>query len=461
MMKTHASGSKQVRSRLVQWLCLLLRLLAATTALEAQSIPLAPWADYSDSEKDALKSRWTSEQVEAVVAAVAAGSTLPDFVEKFPPVGGGMVFVDDLRGISLNGAGLERANLAFAYLQGADLFGAVLRAADLSEANLEGAYLRGADLTGARLGRAHLAGANLESAKMEDCDLTDADLEDANLFSTAMMHANLSGANLRSVRMINAELQEANMQNCVMPRAVMRGANLQDADLFQARFDSTYLYQVQLGKARNIRDIRWGDSVSSRYFIGEELSLRSPEDIRRAEVTYRDLKMLYRRELLDDIANEFHYRENEVITSSYPWFSPVRVLRLLFLKWTFGYGARPMWLLWYSIVVVIGFGLTYAALTLSRRTPSGICQCNPTEADSETLLEFRNGLLFFDCFYFSLLSLATFGYGALQPRQWLQFFRFQPVEYKPIRWACIFVGIEAGLGIWIFSLLVTVLFGSR
>jgi uncharacterized protein YjbI with pentapeptide repeats len=460
-MTTHRPYSMHSLSHFTRWLLMLLSMLTTASVVQAQSIPLASWVDYSDSEKEALKSRWTPEQVDAVVAALAGGLALPDFVAKLPPAGGGMVFGDDLRGISLNGAELRRADLSYAYLQGAYLFGAVLEGADLTEANLEGAYLRGTDLTGARFGRANLAGANLESAKMQDADLTSADLRNANLSSATMVHATLTSANLRGAILTRTDLRQANMQNCAMPQAVMREADLQDADLFQAQFDSTYLYQVQLGKARNIRDIRWGDSVYSRYFIGEELSLKTSEDFRRAEVTYRDLKMLYRRELLDDIANEFHFRENEIITNNYPWLSPVRILRLLFLKWTFGYGARPMWLLWYSMVVVGGFSLIFALLTLSKRTQSGICEYDPAKEGKETLLEFRNGRLFFDCFYFSLLSLATFGYGALQPRQWLQFFRFQPVEYKPIRWACIFVGIEAGLGIWIFSLLVTVLFGSR
>ncbi len=460
-MNTHHPDSRRSPNHSNWWLWAVLSLLTIASVVQAQSIPLASWAKYSDSEKAALKSRWTLEQVDAVVAALAGGLALPDFVAKLPPAGGGMVFVDDLRGISLNGAELRGANLSYAYLQGADLFGAILQGADLTEANLDSAYLRGTDLTDARLGRANLAGATLESAKMQDVDLTGADLRNANLSSAIMVHANLTAANLRAAWLANTDMRQANMQNCAMPQAVMRGADLQDADLFQARFDSTFLYQVQLGKARNIRDIRWGDSVYSRYLIGEELSLKTPEDFRRAEVTYRDLKMLYRRELLDDIANEFHYRENEVITCSYSWFSPVRILRLLFLKWTFGYGARPMWLLWYSMVVVAGFSLIFALLTSSKRTQSGICEYDPDKEGKETLLEFRNGMLFFDCFYFSLLSLATFGYGALQPRQWLQFFRFQPVEYKPIRWACIFVGIEAGLGIWIFSLLVTVMFGSR
>ena len=461
MKPSHDNNQHYFVQPLVVAFAALFFFMPLTVASAQQSIPLKSWSEYTDGEKEALRARWTQDQVEAIVLALKAGTALPDFVAKLPPSGGGMAFVDDLRGISLNGAEAPNAILSSVSLQGADLFGAILPGADLTEANLEGAYLRGADLTGARLERAELTAATFESAKLTNADLTDADLTGATLSQATMERANLTAANLRGTVLINTNLRQANLQNCRMPWAVLREADLQDADLFQATFDTTFLYQVQLGKARNIRDIRWGDSLVSRYFIGEELTLKTPEDFRRAEVTYRDLKMLYRRELLDDIANEFHFRENEIITENYPWYSPVRILRLLFLKWTFGYGSRPMWLLWYSIVVVIGFCLIFAGLTLSRWTESGICHVEPGKEGKDTLLEFHDGALFFDCFYFSLLSLATFGYGALQPRQWLQFFRFQPVEYKPIRWACIFVGIEAGVGIWIFSLLVTVMFGSR
>jgi len=43
-------------------------------------------------------------------------------------------------------------------------------------------------------------------------------------------------------------------------------------------------------------------------------------------------------------------------------------------------------------------------------------------------------------------------------RQWLEFFRLELVEYKPVGWARIFVGIEAALGIYLLALLVIVLF---
>lgn len=435
--------------------------LLSILGAETVTVQLKLWTEYADEEKDALRLRWTPTQVEAVISALKADSALPDFVGKLPPPRqGAMAFVDDLRGISLNGADLPNVDLSYKYLQGADLFGVNLRGGILTETDMQGVYLRGADLQGAKMDAANLQGASLESAKLQGADLPRAILRDANLAYANLEGADLSGADLRHAQVTNAILRQANLRDIKMPAAALREANLQEADLFQAVLDSTYLYQVQLGTAKNIRDVRWGDSLENRYFIGEEIAMKTAEDFRRAEITYRDLKTLYRRELLDDIANEFHFRENEVITKSYPWYSPLHIFRLLFLKWTFGYGSRPVWLAWYSLVVVVGFSLIFALLTLSKRTKSGICMVTSGKPDTDDLLDFHNGLLFLECFYFSLLSLATFGYGALQPRQWLQFFRFQPVEYKPIRWACIFVGIEAGLGIWIFSLLVTTLFGS-
>jgi hypothetical protein len=105
------------------------------------------------------------------------------------------------------------------------------------------------------------------------------------------------------------------------------------------------------------------------------------------------------------------------------------------------------------------FSLIFTFLTIPRRTGSGIYLTKPGSSQKDELLPFRKGRLFLDCLYFSLLSFATFGYGALKPRQWIQFFRLEPVEFKPVRWARIFVGVEAALGIWVFALLVKVLFG--
>jgi hypothetical protein len=88
----------------------------------------------------------------------------------------------------------EGADLAGAYLSGADLTGAYLRGAYLSGADLTGAYLRGADLTGADLAGADLRGAYLTDAYLAGADLTDADLTGAYLTGADLRGADLTGA---------------------------------------------------------------------------------------------------------------------------------------------------------------------------------------------------------------------------------------------------------------------------
>ena len=96
-----------------------------------------------------------------------------------------MMSKDDLKKILddharwLRGEGGARANLRWAYLEGANL-----RWADLRWAYLEGANLRGANLRGASLWGADLRGVNLQGADLRGVNLQGADLQDADLWST-------------------------------------------------------------------------------------------------------------------------------------------------------------------------------------------------------------------------------------------------------------------------------------
>lgn len=451
-------------------------------ARDTTTVPLKKWSEYTHQEKQALKKRWPEEKVEELVEARRKGKWMSDYVQRLPTGMDDLPYSWDLRGISLSGRDLDSIWLTFVLLQGAWLWATSLQGAVLLSSNLEGVMAWEVNLQGADLRRSILRDASLRLAK----------LQGANLWSAGLQGADLRGAKLQG--------------------AILREADLADADLSGAVFDSTHLSGANLGSAKNIRFLIWGDRVKPRYIIGEEVeilsfneaieslksvihslqvtadSLRTMKDspamtidslekriieavrqrdtkilsrrdaFLRAELTYRDLKTFYKKELLDDVAMEFHFRENEVRTKTSPQY--VRPLRVLFLKWTYGYGSRPSWLARYSLVVVGLFSLIFTLLTIPRNTGSGIYLTRPGSNQKDELLPFRRGRLFLDCFYFSLLSFATFGYGALQPRQWIQFFRLEAVEYKPVRWARIFVGIEAALGIWVFALLVTVLFGK-
>ena len=113
-----------------------------------------------------------------------------------------------------NSANLSEANLFGANLSGAYLFGANLSGANLSEANLFGAYLSeanlfGANLPGANLSEAYLSEANLFGAYLSEANLSGANLPGANLSEAYLFGANLSGANLSGAYLFGANLSGA------------------------------------------------------------------------------------------------------------------------------------------------------------------------------------------------------------------------------------------------------------
>jgi len=365
---------------------------------------------------------------------------MPEFVVKLPSPHDPADSAYDLRGIPLEGRFLDGVKLARGLLQGATFANSRLRGADFREASM--------------------GGANLDSAKLQGADLHGADLQGASLQGADLAHADLGSASLAG--------------------ADLRQANLVDANMLVALLDSTCLSGANLGEAKNVRYIHWGDIYENRYVIGEEaladFELDWPENeyapspfvadfLHQAIITYKDLKALYRQKLLDDIAMEFHFRENEMRTKGYlrTIWRPLPYLwglwRIAFLKWSYGYGSRPVWLVRYSIAVIAMFSIMLAFLTWTSKGQSGIYLVQRGVRRGTKVVKPKTWRLFGHCFYFSLLSFATFGYGALQPRQWIQFFRLEPVEYNPARWARILVGVEAALGIWVFALLITVLFG--
>jgi len=417
------------------------------------NIEIKNWEDYSDSEKDELRKRWTPENIKLVIKALSRNREIHDYFFEIscPEKNSIDSICYDLRCIGLHGKDLAGVDLSNSYLQGAmltpdyekkgrhllfkmnDLSHAIFHNSNLQYAQLDMAILEGASFFGADLSKAHLLHANLQEA-----DLTNAKLEGTYL----------GEANLEKARLWRANLKKTNLLK----------ANLKDADMLNAIFDSTYLWGTNLSEAKNIRYIRWGDEFEDRYIIGEEAeadSKQSMEDYKKAEILYRDLKHYYEKELMPEIAVEFNYRENEVKTKMSSWYCAIP--RTIFFKWTYGYGSRPIWLIWCSLIVISFFGLVFLILAICKKSKSGIEIHKNEKLIHNGFPTFNKGKLIFHCLYFSLLSFTTFGYGTIQPSRWLQFFKMEPTEYKPIRWARVFVGIEAIIGIYILGLLVMVL----
>jgi hypothetical protein len=433
----------------------------------------------------------------------------------------------DLRGIPLDDQDLKKVNLPFVNLEGAKLSGTNLEGADLFEANLRGAdlsrailhkaVLSRAKLQGTDLSKAHLEGADLSGADLRGANLVEADLQRADLFEANLQEANLSYANLEEAVLSGANLQDTELFNADFDWTYLWRANFGEAkdiryvvwggkrsfriteedleDLKADRIPKEIINKLESIKGKEFEDEdrfiealkqTIGDEKTKQYeslilsyaltsqesqsfYIGEEKAMNFKEDFQNAEITYRDLNNFYENERLDEIAQEFNYRGNEVETKGSPL--PLRILRTVFLKWAYGYGSRPIWLIWYSLGVVVVFTILFALLNLLPKTRSGIYRVRKKgqeedeyydeEEDNknEERLSFRNGRIFIECFYFSLFSFATFGFDIVQPRQWLEFFRLKPVKYKPVGWARIIVGIEAAFGIYVIALLLMAVVG--
>jgi len=319
---------KFINIRVLFLLCSLLYLVPPVLADDSILVEQKDWREYTQEQKASFSARWKGKDIEAVRKALIQGTKLPDFVNWLPPHHAECDSSADLRAIPLDDGFLDGAHLSCMCLQGALLRNAKIRHAYLSYANMQGA--------------------EIDLAKFEATRLRFSDLQDAHAWKVNFERADLGGANLQRAYLINA--------------------NFQDADLFETYFDSTYLCQVDLGEAKNIRYIVWGDSVNNRYVIGREKEIKTAQDFLMVENTYRDIKTWYQKELLNDIAAQFHYRENEVVTKRYlrsnkPWEIFWGLIRYVFLRLTYGYGSQPIWLLRDSFIVVLAFGFLFAIIT--------------------------------------------------------------------------------------------------
>ncbi len=459
--------------------------------------PWKTWAEYDSTEKPKFYLRWTDRKKELIYRALKDKTPFPQFVEllewkesdlKDIPESEMQNAINrafDLRGINLSEKNLRKVDFRFLHLEGAILSEAILDSADFRATYLDGAYLEKTDLANANLSLAKMKGAFLDEANLEGAYLGWIDLQNASLRKTNLRRANfvgraelqeadlsdadltdadIFGANIRGAKLNKANLSKAYIGYSRLNKADLRGANLYDTDFFGTHFDSTCLSFTNFGEARNIRYIVWGDEQSPRYLIGEEKladSLRAPLFYRMAINTYRDLKNVYEKEGMNDIVKEFHYRENEVKTNSYSWLSPIKWIRIVFLKWTYGYGSRPMLLLQNGGIIIVVFMLIFFVMALFKSNGFGISviRSNENGQKTENLLSFNKKLLW-DCFRFSLLAFCTFGYGALQLKNWLEYLSLEPIEYKPFGWSRILVWLESGIGIYLFALFVVVLLGD-
>ncbi len=154
--------------------------------------------------------------------------------------------------LDLDGAAVDRANLA-----GADLSAAVLNEADLRRMNLQGANLAHADMHGAKLRQADLRGADLRGADLTEANLTEANLSEGMVaeelprghpggFTKRFVSraTNLSGAILRDADLSHADLSGADLSGADLRDAFLEGASLLQTNLRDANLQGCHVFGV-------------------------------------------------------------------------------------------------------------------------------------------------------------------------------------------------------------------------
>lgn len=140
------------------------------------------------------------------------------------------LFEQDLRGIVLSQAVIQRAYLPYINLSNATLDQAQFQGSELSDAKLYNVDARKSNFQGAMMARANLRKGNFQGAILAGANLYGADLRSADL-----RHADLRGADLTRADLTGALLAQADLAGCNLFRA-------QQVDVSEALCDRTTVF---------------------------------------------------------------------------------------------------------------------------------------------------------------------------------------------------------------------------
>lgn len=259
------------------------------------------------------------------------------------------------------------------------------READGLCAALQARAQSGVSMRGFQLKYAALAGIDLvnhhqrEGYDLRGADLYRADLQNAHLFALDLRDSSLMKANLRGANLHCSDL---------------RGCNLLGIQLDGARLDNV-IWDRQLRQERQGRERqRAGDSAAARQCFEE------------AEETYRNLRLHLEKAGLFEQAGLFFHREMVMRRLQMPRYSGQRLLSWLVDLFS-GYGEKPLNVVLFSLVLIGVCGLLYFLVGVHHgNLPLGLALERGWLANLDDLL---------DCFYFSVVTFTTLGYGDITP----------------------------------------------
>ncbi|XP_017772657.1 PREDICTED: BTB/POZ domain-containing protein KCTD9 [Nicrophorus vespilloides] len=135
------------------------------------------------------------------------------------------------QGVNLAGADLSRLDLSYINFKYANMKGCNLKNANLSWCCLERADLSYATIDGAQLLGIQGLCANLEGAQMRNCKFDVRQGIKTNMEGVNLKGANMEGSDMVGVNLRVATLKNANLKMCDLKGAVLAGADLENCDL--------------------------------------------------------------------------------------------------------------------------------------------------------------------------------------------------------------------------------------
>ena len=267
--------------------------------------------------------------------------------------------------------------------------------------------------------------------------------EGLDLFFRNLNSANLSELNLRGVCFRATDLGRTDLRDADLFRADLQDADLFRADLrgaflMQVNMQKVYLLAVRIDEQTDLGDVYWGHK-----YINERERIKLYQN---ARAIYRQLNIWHQNHGYSDIAGEFLYREwvckrleaQGRLADGLSWRRPwptLRALKLPWLRtmvlflwlisheWLFGYGERPVRIVFAAAFVILVFALTFFLYHPSELITTG---------GSQVLSRLGHS------FDYSLVSFTTLGYGA-----WVK---------PPDAWVRYLGGLESFIGLLITAM---------
>jgi uncharacterized protein YjbI with pentapeptide repeats/energy-coupling factor transporter ATP-binding protein EcfA2 len=207
----------------------------------------------------------------------------------------------DLTGVRGSAAHFVGANLKQATLKNALLDNVNFDRADLRWANFEGAQLTRAGFHYAEFGETNFRNANLTDAGFANADLTTCQFRGACLQGARLMKCVLEGMRLDELNCANARFDESLLTGSSMARSDLSGASLRSTGLADVEWPGACLRDADfrqatfhMGSSRSglVDSVIASEGTRTGFYTDDynEQDFKSPEEIRKANLTFCDLR---------------------------------------------------------------------------------------------------------------------------------------------------------------------------